>query len=396
MEKELIDQKQLVLEEDEIDLIDLLKTIYKNRKLIIGIATLVTILGIAFAMLQKKTYTSEITFVEQKSSSSSSMLSSLASSIPFGLGSSLTGSSSTGSLLTIIDSRAFRIKIAEKLKLRDYIVETSKMKSEAQENFDIINVSEWLKKVAVVTQDTKTGVYKVSVEIEDKEMAAKIANEYFIILDDYLKNTKLDKSKLNREYLEKQVESIEKDLEYKQDLLKGFEKKYNTASIEADSKIALESAVMIKGEIIKTESQLNVARGVYGEESVEVVKLRDTLSEYNKQLNNLQKGTGSVKFVPVKDIGIIKYDLEKLKTEILATTEVYKMLRVQLEQAKIDEINEKSLVELIDGAIVAKEPSSTSRAIIVIISGVLGLFMGIFIAFVKEFAKGINWQEFKN
>lgn len=395
MEKELIDQKQLVLEEDEIDLIDLLKTIYKNRKLIIGIATLVTILGIAFAMLQKKTYTSEITFVEQKSSNSSSMLSSLASSIPFGLGSSL-GSSESSSLLTILDSRAFRIKIAEKLKLRDYIVETSKMKPEAQENFDIINVSEWLKKVAVVTQDTKTGVYKVSVEIEDKEMAAKIANEYFIILDDYLKNTKLDKSKLNREYLEKQVQSVEKDLEYKQGLLKGFEKKYNTASIEADSKIALESAAMIKGEIIKTESQLNVARGVYGEESVEVVQLRSTLSEYNKQLNNLQKGTGSVKFVPVKDIGIIKYDLEKLKTEILATTEVYKMLRVQLEQAKIDEINEKSLVELIDGAIVAKEPSSTSKVIIVIISGVLGLFMGIFIAFVKEFAKGINWQEFKN
>ena len=118
--------------------------------------------------------------------------------------------------------------------------------------------------------------------------------------------------------------------------------------------------------------------------------------EYNKQLNNLQKGTGSVKFVPVKDIGVIKYDLEKLKTEIEATTEVYKMLRVQLEQAKIDEINEKSLVELIDGAIVAKTSSSTSKKIIVIISGVLGLFIGISTAFVKEFAKGINWQEFKN
>lgn len=100
--------------------------------------------------------------------------------------------------------------------------------------------------------------------------------------------------------------------------------------------------------------------------------------------------------MPVKDIGVIKYDLEKLKTEILATTEVYKMLRVQLEQAKIDEINEKSLVELIDGAIVAKTSSSTSKKIIVIISGVLGLFIGISTAFVKEFAKGINWQEFKN
>ena len=395
MEKELIDQKQLVLEEDEIDLIDLLKTIYKNRKLIIGIAVAVTILGIAFAMLQKKTYTSEITFVEQKSSSGSSMLSSLASSIPFGLAGNL-GSGESDSLVTVLESRKFRTEIAEKLKLREYIIEATKMKPEAQEKFDMINVVEWVKSNVTVNQDTKTGVYKISVKLEDKEMAAKIANEYFTILDNYIKNTKLDKNKINREYLEKQLESVEKDLDYKQGLLKSFEKKYNTASIEADSKIALESAAMIKGEIIKTESQLNVARGVYGEESVEVVKLRDTLSEYNKQLNNLQKGTGSVKFVPVKDIGIIKYDLEKLKTEITATTEVYKMLRVQLEQAKLDEISNKSVIELLDEAVVAKIPSSTSRKLIVIISGVLGLFMGIFIAFVKEFAKGINWQEFKN
>lgn len=416
MEKELIDQKQLVLEENEIDLIYLLKTIYKNRKLIIGIAVAVTILGIAFAMLQKKTYTSETTFVEQKSSSSSSMLSSftseitfveqksssnssmlspLAPSIPFGLGGSLSGGESSF-LVTVLESRKFRTEIAEKLKLREYIIEISKMKPEAQKDLTIIDVSEWVKGVVTVNQDTKTGVYKISVELEDKEMAAKIANEYFTILDNYIKNTKLDKNKINREYLEKQLESVEKDLEYKQGLLKGFEKKYNTASIEADSKIALESAAMIKGEIIKTESQLIVARGVYGEESVEVVKLRDTLSEYNKQLNNLQNGTGSVKFVPEKDIGIIKYDLEKLKTEITASTEVYKMLRVQLEQAKLDEISNKSVIELLDEAIVAKVPSATSRKLIVIISGVLGLFMGIFIAFVKEFAKGINWQEFKN
>ena len=72
------------------------------------------------------------------------------------------------------------------------------------------------------------------------------------------------------------MESVEKDLEYQQGLLKGFEKKYNTASIEADSKIALESAAMIKGEIIKTESQLNVARGVYGEEKHHIHLCRDS------------------------------------------------------------------------------------------------------------------------
>lgn len=395
MEKELINQKQLVIEEDEIDLIDLLKTIYKNRILIIGITVVVTILGLIFALRQTKTYKSEVTFIEQTTSSSNSMLASLASSIPFGLGGNISGGESS-SLTTVLDSRSFRERVAKKLKLREYIIEITGMEKEAQKKFDMIEVANWLKGAAIVAQDAKTGVYTISVELEDKELATKIANEYFNVLDDYIKNTKIDKNKINREYLEKQVQSVEKDLEIKQGIVKAFEKKYNSASIEADSKIAMESVAIIKGEILKTESELNVARGIYGEESLDVKRLKDMLFEYNKQLNNLNKGTGSVKFVPVNDITNIKYDLEKLKTEITATAEVYKMLRVQLEQAKLDEISNRSTIELLDEAVIPKFSSSTSRKLILLISGVLGLFTGVFVAFVKEFAKGINWQEFKN
>lgn len=395
MEKELINQKQLVIEEDEIDLIDLLKTIYKNRILIIGITVVVTILGLIFALRQTKTYKSEVTFIEQTTSSSNSMLASLASSIPFGLGGNISGGESS-SLTTVLDSRSFRERVAKKLKLREYIIEITGMEKEAQKKFDMIEVANWLKGAAIVAQDAKTGVYTISVELEDKELATKIANEYFNVLDDYIKNTKIDKNKINREYLEKQVQSVEKDLEIKQGIVKAFEKKYNSASIEADSKIAMESVAIIKGEILKTESELSVARGIYGEESLDVKRLKDMLFEYNKQLNNLNKGTGSVKFVPVNDITNIKYDLEKLKTEITATAEVYKMLRVQLEQAKLDEISNRSTIELLDEAVIPKFSSSTSRKLILLISGVLGLFTGVFVAFVKEFAKGINWQEFKN
>ena len=75
-------------------------------------------------------------------------------------------------------------------KVLDNLTPTS-VNAKAQEEFDMIEVSEWLQNVAIVSQDTKTGVYQVSVELEDKEMAAKIANEYYVILDDYLKNTTL-------------------------------------------------------------------------------------------------------------------------------------------------------------------------------------------------------------
>ena len=395
MEKEIIDQKQLLIEENEIDLLDLLKTIYRNRGLILGIAVVVTILGLVFALLQKPQYTSEMTFVEQKSSSNNSMLASLASSIPFGLGGSLSGGEGS-SLTTIIDSRSFRSEVIKKLDLKTYIVNTQKLEKEAIKNLDKQAVDAWLKGRMTITQDSKTGVYKINVKMEDRAMATKIANTYFYVLDDYLKNQKLDKNKINREYLEKQVSAVEKDLDLKQKSLKVYEEEYNTASIDVDSKIAVESVAKIKGLIMETEGQLNVAREIYGEESLEVTKLRESLSEFNRQLENLENGTGSVKFIPLKDIPKIKYDLEKLSTEIKATSEVYKMLRVQLEQAKLDEISNRSVIELLDEAVIPKVPSSTSKKLILIISGVLGLFMGVFVGFVKEFAKGIEWKEFKN
>ncbi len=404
MEKELIDTKQLALEieDDEIGLIDLLKTIYKNRKLIIMITLVTTLFGVVFALLQPKKYKSDMTFVEQKSSSSSyllSLLSLLSSPVPFGLGSGIGSGEGEGegsSLTTVMESRKFRDKVAEKLKLREYILEISKRDEEDHSKLDRQDVVNWLGRAVLVSQDAKTEVYKVTVELEDKGMATKIANAYYYTLDDYLKNDKLDKSKVSRQYLEKQVLTVEKELNEKREVLKVYEEEYNSVDIDTDAKAISEIVAKIKVDILSTESELAVAQSIYGEESVDIITLESKLGELKKQLSNLEKGTGTVKFIPLNDIPKIKYELEKLKQEIDATGEVYKVMKVLLELAKISEMYEQSLIELIDEAVIPKISSSTNPKLIVIISLVLGLFMGIFITFVKEFAKGIDWKEFKN
>ena len=396
MEKELIDTKQLALEieDDEIGLIDLLKAIYKNRKLIIMITLVTTLFGVVFALLQPKKYKSDMTFVEQKSSSSSSLL---FSPVPFGLGSGIgSGEGEGSSLTTVMESRKFRDKVAEKLKLREYILEISKRDEEDHSKLDRQDVANWLGRAVLVSQDAKTGVYKVTVELEDKGMATKIANAYYYTLDDYLKNDKLDKSKVSRQYLEKQVLTIEKELNEKREVLKVYEEEYNSVDIDTDAKAVSEIVAKIKVDILSTESELAVAQSVYGEESVDIITLEAKLGELKKQLSNLEKGTGTVKFIPLNDIPKIKYELEKLKQEIDATGEVYKVMKVLLEQAKISEINEQSVIELIDEAVIPKISSSTNPKLIIVISMVLGMFMGVFITFVKEFAKGIDWKEFKN
>ena len=130
-----------------------------------------------------------------------------------------------------MESRKFRDKIADKLKLREYIIELSKMDEEGQNKFDKQDVANWIKGVVMVSQDAKTGVYKVEATLEDKGMATKIANAYYYVLEDYLKNEKIDKSKISRQYLEKQVAVMEKELNEKQETLKAYEEEYKSVDI---------------------------------------------------------------------------------------------------------------------------------------------------------------------
>ena len=70
MGKEIVKQQEELVyykdeyQDDEIDLLDLLKIIYKNRKIILFISFFVFLVGLAFSYMMPKKYKSEMTFVE--------------------------------------------------------------------------------------------------------------------------------------------------------------------------------------------------------------------------------------------------------------------------------------------------------------------------------------------
>lgn len=76
--------------------------------MIVIIVFVITVLGIAFALLSPRAYTSQMTFVEETSSQGNSGLASMAANLPLGMGSGLAGSANN--LLPILESRTFKEK----------------------------------------------------------------------------------------------------------------------------------------------------------------------------------------------------------------------------------------------------------------------------------------------
>ena len=78
---------------DEIDLIELLKTVWSGRKQIIIISLIFVLIGVAAALLSPVVYSSSTTFINsQTESSSSSGLSGVASLVGINLGGMSSGS----------------------------------------------------------------------------------------------------------------------------------------------------------------------------------------------------------------------------------------------------------------------------------------------------------------
>ncbi|OQY09255.1 MAG: hypothetical protein B6I28_03380, partial [Fusobacteriia bacterium 4572_132] len=244
--------KQNYIEEDEIDLMDLIKVIWKNKKIIIGITIIITTLAVIFSLTQKSIYKSELTFTEQ-SSGSSGGLASLASSIPFASLAGMSGGSDSLNLLVIMESRGFRKGIVKKLNLFDYYIEKNEIDlSELEDKnkpneYDIVN---WLKDLVTIAKDEKTGVYTINVEMDDPEMATKIANIYFNEMENYLQEKNITTSKKNKKFIGEQLKIVEKKLKEQEENLKKIEEKYNTVSILDEAKAVTEILASLKKNIL--------------------------------------------------------------------------------------------------------------------------------------------------
>lgn len=398
MQENQITSKEFANYEEEIDLLDLIRIIWKGKYIIIILTLLFTIVGMMYALTRESIYKSELTFIEESMDDSSlSSLSSIANSLPFGMGSSLSSGNSS-KLPIILESRTFRERLITELKLYDFYLLYKGInlnEVEAEEMIpNIYDVADWVKDIVQFLENEKNGVYTVSVELKDKKKAKEIANGYFRVLDEYIKEESLTKSKLARRDLEHQIRVIEEQIDSQQQKIRDLEEKYNTVSIVDEAKIVTETVVVLKQDIIKAENELKVMSKFSGENSLEFKTKKEQLSVMKDQLYSITEGKKDlpVDIIPLKDIPKIKFELQKLEQELTVNLEVYKMLRVQLEQKRIT-VDNKSTIRILDTAIEAKHPIKPNKKLIVMISVILGGFIGILLVFILELIKNFEWEK---
>ena len=359
---------------NETNLLDILIIIAKHKKFVIIVVFLASIFAVTYSLLTPEYWRSYVTFTEASSNMS---MQSLPDNVMGFDTSSLLGSvdqSKTHLFKTVIYSRSFLEKVIDKYGFTEYF--------EIEDPDTLVVKEQTLKavreEVIGFSTDEESGVHKLSILHKDRYLAAEISNELFSKLEEYLNNEKLTKSKRNRIFLERRIEELDDLIDSLAANAQGFHIQENIVSLNQQSEMVIQLYAKLVSEKMTKELELENAVLYLKNDNFAITKLKNELKMLNDRIHQVETQAYAKYVTPIDSVSALQVKAAKLEMNLLLQKEVYEFIYPRYEKARIDELNDSPLIEVIDSAIPAGLRAKPKRALMCIAIFFLALFFSSF------------------
>jgi len=208
------------IKDEEIDLVEILKKIYKSRKFILIISFSFALIGVAVAMLSPIKFSSETIFITQNQESNSSSLSGVASLVGINLGTSNFGGEIPSSMYPqVTQSPKFKrlllnsnIDFDNKINLKQYLIDYYKLNTENDKINSDLYVSELendcfeiIDEIISVNVNQKDGFISLSATLPVAEYSTNLTINAKEILQEIIINNKIESANQNLIFSQQQL-----------------------------------------------------------------------------------------------------------------------------------------------------------------------------------------------
>jgi|GEM_PF-3925421 len=197
---------------DDVNLIDYLRVLWKQRKVVIAITCISIIVTAAACSLLPPLYKASTTILLPEKRGATSALSSLVSNfdipMPIDMQSSLFSRASN--FKDILESETLAEMVVDGLNLERVFPDSDNKDSLVSHVRKMIKIKE------------KSGVLVVSVETRDPKLSRDVANYYILALDDYNQKNNVQLAVKTRVFIEEQLSEARADLAEAEERLQRF------------------------------------------------------------------------------------------------------------------------------------------------------------------------------
>ena len=349
--------------------------LWEERRLFYKVATRALAASLIVAFLIPTRYESTVSVMPPDSFGNGAMLAALAEKAKPGLASmagNLLGMKNTGALfVNLLSSRTVQDHLVDNFHLQK--VYGTRYKQDARKI---------LAERTVIDEERKSGVITVVVTDRSPQRARDMAQAYVEELDRLVSQVSTSSARRERIFIEQRLDSVKNDLEDAEKQFSAFASKNTALDIKEQTKAMVESAAILQGQIIATQSELQGLEQIYTDNNVRVRSLRAQLAELKLQAQKIGGTDASLGIDPTKSddlypsirklplLGVQWADLYR-RMKIQET--VYELLNQQYELTRIQEAKEIPTVNVIDPANVPERKSYPPRVLIALVLTTISL-----------------------
>jgi uncharacterized protein involved in exopolysaccharide biosynthesis len=341
---------------DEIDLIELLKKIYLEKKLILKISVLAALFGVVYALFQPNEFTSSTTFIPQLSSgvkTGGSSLSGLASLAGINIGSMESSSDFPPTLYPqVVNGFPFRVELlSNEITFNNELVVVKDYFLENKSSFNIVRT---IKKYTIGLPSLILSSFKNQKEYTNESNIFSITEEdkdLFQILENNLSLSINEKEGfITISYTDNNKNVAAQVTQIAQNLLQ-------------------EKIIEFKNK--SSKEMLDFATKQYSDKKESYEKLQDERAVFVDKNINISSS-------------LFQNKLSRLESEVNISESIVQQLASQVEQAKLQVNKDTPVFTTIKPVTIPFERSAPKRSLIVIVFVFLGLVLSAAYVLVKE------------
>jgi uncharacterized protein involved in exopolysaccharide biosynthesis len=381
------------IDDDEISLIDLVATLLRHKKLIIGMtmgaAVAVVLFAIGSLLLAPEksylpnVYTSKAVLLVSESSSGG-LSSAIAAS---GLGSlaSLAGVSAGGAsngLLAVL------------------IAKSNTTIDELNAEFDFTSRYEITKSVIASTRkavlgnynasyDEKTRTVSITFEDIDPQFTMRVVNRAVEILDRRFATLGGNRVLGQKMLLEAKLADVQVSITRAEAEIQKFTTRHGVVSIDALATEQVTVLARLRSELILKDMEIENYEKFSRIDDPVIRRLRGERDSIRAKITELDRGTGGL--LPSRQqLPVLAFEYSALQRDLLIQMEIFKLLTQQYELAKLNSEGQEPAFQVLEPAEAPDLKSGPSRGMICVVATMAAFFLSVLLAFLLEAVKNIR------
>jgi len=364
-------------------LLDLVFVIAKSRKMVILVTMLFAIGAIIYSLVTPEYWKSQAAILPITESGA---ISSIGKSITDMLGGGILRTQKSEQaieFITIMQSRQFKEQVIREFNLIDYY----QIQDDLPEKTMEMALRQMTGSMVDIVFDHESNLITISIETKDKLLSRNIADYYINALQTYNIQNRMSKGKLNRVFLEKRVHQNRADIDSLGIALRHFQEKHQTIALDQQTQSLISLYSTNVASYFQSQIELELARANYSESSPVLQELKRKNELLANQIKSLERSGSDLLpkyIVQIDKIPGIGLQYAQLMLNLEIKKKVFEFIYPQYELAKLEEMKDMPVFEVVDSPKVAGIRARPKRALTVIVITTAAFILSCLLAVIKE------------